>query len=384
MAAQGLEKALGQAIVDAIDYLLETFPEEQFPVHAFHGGGGISSNMNINEVIANVANRDAFGQPLGLYTPVHPNDHVNLNNSTSDVQSTACHLAVISKWRGLEEALTHLARTFDEQGRKWQHVQKISRTCLQDAVEISFEECFSGYSSLIKRNTRRIKADVEALYSINLGGNIIGRRGDCSDQVFDRLVDALNGVTGTDRLRQSDNLIDCSQNHDDLIAVASRLDLLARGLIKIAKDFRLMSSGPQTGLGEITLPAVQPGSSAMPGKINPTIAEFLIHSSMQALGRCFTVQITQDHGELDYTPWQAMVINNTLDAIACLENGVRTFTDHCLAGITVNTERNQQNINTLIPSVMRLKKAKGYSFASRVFKETGGDLDKIRHYLEEE
>lgn len=383
MTTPELETSLGQAIVNAIDYLIEAFPEDQFPVHAFHGGGGISSNMNINEVIANVANRDAFGQPLGSYTPIHPNDHVNLNNSTSDVQSTACHLAVIAKWHGLEEALMHLAHTFDEQGRKWQQVQKISRTCLQDAVEISFEECFSGYSSLIKRNICRIKTDVEALNVINLGGNIIGRRGDCSDEVFDRIVEELNMVMGTNRLRQSDNLIDCSQNHDDLISVASRLDLLSRGLIKIAKDFRLMASGPQAGLGEITLPAVQPGSSAMPGKVNPTIPEFLIHCCMQASGRCFTAQMTQEHGELDYTPWQAMVVNNTLDAITCLENGVRVFTEHCLSGIEINIERNQQNIHTLIPTLVRLKKARGYSVASRVFKETGGDLNKIRRYLEE-
>jgi len=384
MEASQLERPLACAIVDAVDYLIDNYPEDQFPVHAFHGGGGISSNMNVNEVIANLANRNGFGQALGSYAPVHPNDHVNLNNSTSDVLSTACHIAVIAKWQGLESALGQLADIMDDQGQRWSQVQKISRTCLQDAVEIGFKEYFSGYSTLVRRNIHRIKMDVDALHQVNLGGNIIGRRGDCSDEVSGRLIEELNKVIGTNLYRQSDNLIDCSQNHDDLIGVANRLDLLSRGLIKIAKDFRLMASGPQTGLGEITLPAVQPGSSAMPGKVNPTIPEFLIHCCMQASGRCFTAQMTQDHGELDYTPWQTMVINNILDAIACLENGVRVFTQQCLAGVEVNVERNWQNTHTLIPTVVRLKQAKGYSFASRVFKETGGDLDKIRRYLDEE
>ncbi len=381
MAAGELEQPLGHAIVEAIDTLIDTYPEDQFPVHAFHGGGGISSNMNLNEVIANLANRDTFDQPLGSYTPIHPNDHVNLNNSTSDVLSTAGHIAVIIKWMGLKEELEQLAQGFEGQGRRWKEIQKLARTCLQDAVEIGFDDFFSGYQSLIKRNLQRIDADIAALYQVNLGGNIIGRRGDCSEPVFERLISQLNEVVGTDQFERADNLFDASQNNDPLVAVASRLDLLSRGLIKVAKDFRLMASGPQSGLGEITLPAVQPGSSAMPGKVNPTIPEFLIQCCMQASGRCFSAQMTLDHGELDYTPWQSLVVSNLLDALTCLENGVRTFTRHCLNGVEVNTERNMRNINTLIPTVIRLKQARGYAFAAQVFKETGGDLERIRRYL---
>lgn len=379
-----IEPEQGRAIIGAVDRLLGDLPLEQFPVHAFHGGGGISSNMNVNEVIANLANQEFFGKPLGCYVPIHPNDHVNLNNSTSDALNTACHLAVIDKWQGLERSLVALVKTFNDQGQRWRSVLKIARTCLQDAVEISFADLFGGYAALLERSRRRLDKDVDELYSVNLGGNIIGRRGDCSDAFFDTVIEGLNRMKGEDRFRHSDNLFEASQNHDDLIRVSAGLDQLARALLRIGKDFRLMASGPDTGLGELQLPAVQPGSSAMPGKVNPTIPEYLIQCCMQAAGRCHAVQMTQDHGELDYTPWQSVVICNLLDAMSVLGSGIDAFCQHCLAGVEPDIERNRRNINTLIPTLIRLKKARGYSFASRIYKESGGDLDVIRSYLDEQ
>lgn len=376
-----LPQDLGQAILDAIDYLVENYPEDQFPVHAFHGGGGISTNMNINEVIANLANRIGFDKPLGSYDPIHPNDHVNLNNSTNDVLATACHLAIISKWDGLREALEQMSAQLCAQGERWKGVEKISRTCLQDAVEITYADFFSGYDSLVRRNARRLNAAISDLYQVNLGSNIIGRRGDCSDVFFENAIESMNLVFATDRIQRCDNLFDSTQNHDDMTHIASQLELLARGMIKIAKDLRLMSSGPQTGFGEIMLPAVQPGSSAMPGKVNPTIPEFLVQCAMQAVGRCHSVQMTQDHGELELNVWESIVINNVLDAMACLESGIRVFTTNCLEGLKPNLERNEANVNTIIPTVIRLKKLKGYSYASKVFKESGGDLDVIHQHL---
>lgn len=381
MATAEIDFELGQAIVDAIDFLLTDIPENEFPVHSFHGGGGISSNMNVNEVIANLANKMSFKQPLGCYEPIHPNDHVNLNNSTSDVLSTACHLAIIAKWKGFSEVLTQLSKTFVEQGQKWQHVYKISRTCLQDAVEITFEDFFSGYVSLINRNNQRISTDINALYKVNLGGNIIGRKNDCSALFLAQCMNMLNDVMKTECFAHSENFFDNSQNHDDMIAVATRLELLSRGLIKIAKDFRLMNSGPEAGFGEIALPAVQPGSSAMPGKVNPTIPEFLIQSCFQAIGRCNAIQMTQDHGELDYNAWQSIVIINLLDTMNCLENGISVFITHCLAHIEPNIERNKSNINTLIPTLIQLKNLTSYSFASQVYKASAGDLKLIREQI---
>lgn len=377
-----IDAEMGQAVVATVDYLLEKMPVEQFQVHSFHGGGGVSSNMNLNEVIANVANHDTFNQPLGSYYPIHPNDHVNLNNSTSDVLNTACHLAVIDKRKELTGTLQGLIDTFEVQADKWKEVLKLSRTCLQDAVDISFSDMFGGYRAQLKRQKQRLDNSIDELYKINLGGNIIGRKGDCSDAFFDKIIGNINEMEASDRFMHTDNFFDASQSYDDLAKVAADLDQLARALLRIAKDFRLMASGPETGFGEIILPAVQPGSSAMPGKINPTIPEYLVQCAMQACGHCYAVQMTQDHGELDYSPWQSIIISNLLDAMSVLTSGMQAFDQHCLSGMAPDIKRNNANVNTLIPTLMRLKKTHGYSFTARVYKETGGDLEKIRTYLE--
>lgn len=376
-----LPLGIGEAIVKAIKVLQQDLPAQQFPVHAFHGGGGISSNMNINEVVANLANQQSFNEPLGSYTTVHPNHHVNLNHSTNDALTTACHLAIIEKWPALQSSLNTMAVEFERKGRKWAHVFKISRTCLQDAVEITFNDCFSAYAALIRRNTQRLQSRVDEMYQVNLGGNIVGRQGDCSAAFFDHCIVTLNSVLNTDKFTRSDNLFDCSQNHDDMLAIISEIDTLARGLIKIAKDFRLLSSGPDCGFAEIHLPAVQPGSSAMPGKTNPTIPEFLVQSAMQTCGKCHSAQMTQDHGELDFNPWQSIVINNLLDAMTCLDNAVQVFTVNALSGVTPNLARNTDNTNTLMPLLIKLQRQKGYAYSTKIYSQSNGDLDLIRRHL---
>lgn len=382
-ASGDLEQNLAQAITEAVDALLENLPGEQFPVHSFHGGGGISANMSINEVVANIANRDAFQQPLGTYSPIHPNDHVNLNQSTNDVFASACHMAIIRKWQGLNLALQGLADGFTEQGRKWHSVQKISRTCLQDAVEISFKDFFSGHRDFVLRSARRIDQAVGQLYSLNLGGTLVGRQIDVSPAYFTSILPFLQKVVKEDRYTQSANLFDSSQNIDDMVNTGSQLNLLARGLIKIGKDFRLLSSGPETGLGEIELPATQPGSSAMPGKINPSIPEFLIQCCFQVVGRCAAAEMVLDHGELDLNVWESIVVVNVLDTMDCLTNGVQVFQRKCLNGIKVNEAKNQENINTIIPLLTRIKLLKGYSYATQLFKESKGDVTIIRQRLDD-
>lgn len=379
--AGDLNRELAEAIVQAVDVLLEELPADQFCVHSFHGGGGISANMSVNEVVANLANRAAFNQPLGSYTPIHPNDHVNLNQSTNDVFTSACHLAIIESWHGLDRSLQDLADAFDTQGEKWGHVQKLSRTCLQDAVEISFYDFFSGYRDFVARGARRIDNAVESLHTLNLGGTLVGRQVDVSKAYFQSIFEHLRAVLGEERYTRSPNLFDSSQNLDDMVNVGSQLSLLARGLVKIAKDFRLLASGPQAGFGEIELPAVQPGSSAMPGKINPSIPEFLIQCSFQAIGRCNAAEMALDHGELDLNVWESIVVVNLLDAMSCLQNGIEIFRGKCLNGILVNEKRNRENIDTIIPLLTRVKLLKGYSFATRLYKESNGDPEFIRKRL---
>lgn len=376
--AEQLDKRNSSAISITVDKLIADLPNEEFPVHAFHGGGGISFNMNINEVLANIANSDELNGKLGTYSPLHPNDHINLNQSTNDVVSTGCHLGIIERWKNVETELRKLSDEFTSLGHKHKNIQKISRTCLQDAVEISFEDFFSGYSSVISRSANRISGAVNELFSVSLGGTMVGRPEDSNPRYREEILPALCEVMDDDRYKCSANLYDSSQNLDDMVHVASQIKLLAQGLIKIGKDLRLMASGPQAGFGEIVLPAIQPGSSAFPGKINPSVPEFLIQSCFMAIGRCCAAEIALEHGELDLNVWEATVVINIIDAMATIENSVHLMRTKCVNGITVCIEKNKENINSIIPLMTRLKREKGYSFATRAYKESGGDYNKLK------
>lgn len=369
------------AIMRTVDELVANMPVEEFPVHAFHGGGGISFNMNINEVVANLANKQEFGVDPGTYSPLHPNDHINLNQSTNDVFASGCHLAILERWKPVADELAQLAASFERLGEKYKEVQKISRTCLQDAVEISFRDFFSGYTAVIDRSAARVSGAVEELHTVNMGGTMVGRPEDADPRYLDEIIPALREITGNDGLSRSENLFDSSQNLDDMVHVSAQLKLLAQGLIKVGKDLRLLASGPQTGFGEIKLPANQPGSSAMPGKVNPSVPEFLIQSCFIAIGRCCAAELALEHGELDLNVWEATVVINILDAMAAMKNAVRLMRTECVDGITVSLEKNEQNINSLIPLMTRIKLEKGYSFATRAYKESGGDFKKLQSIL---
>ncbi|MCG8335877.1 MAG: aspartate ammonia-lyase [Proteobacteria bacterium] len=370
------------AITQAISKIEAGDFDDQFPVHSFHGGGGVSFNMNVNEVIANLANHLACNNAYGSYEPVHPNNHVNLNQSTSDVFCTAIHIAVIEKWQSLGPELQKLAQAFFELGERWQTVKKIARTCLQDAVEISFHDYFSGYRDLLVREHRRLDNAVSELYSINLGGTIVGRPEDANEDYREQIVYSFVQTIDNSQYSQRSNLFDSAQNLDDVVHVSSHLNQLARSLVKVCQDLRLISSGPQTGFGEIRLPAVQPGSSAMPGKINPTVPEFLMQCCFQVSGKHAATDMVLDHGELDLNIWGAVVVVNILDSMSCLENGTRVFRTACVEGIDVIEAKNRENIQTIIPLINRLKLEKGYSFATKVFKDCQGDPSKIRQYLD--
>lgn len=378
---------IGRAIVAAVDELLARPRPEAFPVHAFHGGGGISFNMNVNEVLANLANAEGFAAPLGAYAPVHPNDHVNLNHSTSDCLSSACHIAVLTDFAPLAAEIEGLAADLDRLGAEWAPLRKLSRTCLQDAVDIGFQDYLGGVAANLRLNLARSRAAAEALREINLGGNIIGRSIDCDADFFDRVIGVLNAELAAAGLpaglSRTDNLFAASQAHDHPLHFAATLEQMARTLIRFAKDLRLMASGPHGGLGELILPAAQPGSSAIPGKVNPTIPEFMVQSGMMACGRAASIRMTQDHGEMDYNPWEAVVIVNLLEMNALLRAGVATLRRNCVQGLRPDIERNVDNATSLLPSLIRLKRLRGYSHASAVAKEAAGDLEFVRRKVAE-
>jgi len=378
-----LDSRRADAIASGVTRILQDRLFDQFPVHRFHGGGGTSANMNANEVLANLA-EESLGGTRGRYQMVHPNDHVNLHQSTNDVYPTACHIAVVAAWPELDDALGRLTEGFRAKGIEFREQRRIARTCLQDAVDITFDDLFGGYAAFFRRVRDRIGRQVESLHAVNLGGTIVGRRSDVPEQYLQAIIPALCDATGDPHYVHAESLFDAAQNPDDLVAVSAELDLLARGLVKIAKDLRLMGSGPEAGLQEIRLPAVQLGSSMMPGKINPVIPEFAIQLALQATGHHASCQAALDHGELDLNVWESLVVFNILDSMALLANAVATLDEKCVRGLTIDAARNTRHADTIIPLLTRMSQRYSYSTITGLVKQADGDVERLRHLLEDQ
>lgn len=378
-----LEGEVAGAIVQAARELIGQGACRHFPVHRLHGGGGTSANMNANEVLANRA-EELLGGRRGQYRRVHPNDHVNLHQSTNDVYPTACRMAVIASRPSLAKALERLGQVLRDRASRFRDEPRVARTCLQDAVAVTFGDLLGGYDAALARSADRIARDVDELHAVNLGGTIVGRPQDAPEGYRKQILPRLREVSGDPAYRLAPNLFDAAQNPDGMVAVSSGLELLARILIKIAKDLRLLGSGPEAGLGEIRLPAVQPGSSIMPGKVNPVIPEFVIQCCFQVIGNHAACAGALDHGELDLNIWESLLLFNVLDSTGLLANGAHTLAERCLEELTVAPERNRRNAQSIIPLLTELVKARGYSAVSRVCREAEGDVPQIRELLKKE
>ncbi|MFH7819724.1 lyase family protein [Neobacillus thermocopriae] len=372
-----LGKKTAQAIIEACNSLMKGQYHEHFLVDILHGGGGIGTNMNVNEVIANLAN-EWFGMPRGSYTPVHPVEHVNSSQSTSDVCHTALRLAIIKSFLPLYHVLEKLVESINAKARDFQSVTTIARTCLQDGVRVQLGDTFFGFSHVIKRRLVSLEDAVNKLYSINLGGTVIGSGVGAPQAYRDTVLAKLCDVTGM-KLSYRENLFDAAQNMDDLARVSSELRLLASCLLKIAKDLRLLSSGPEAGFAEIRLPAVQAGSSFFPGKVNPVIPETLIQCCFQIIGCDAVVQSTLEHGELNLNVFEGAAGANILDAMTMLEKAIITFTEKCMKGIEANREHCEELANSYIPLVMELKEQVGYTATTKLIKEL--DKEEIKRMI---
>jgi len=371
-----------QAIVSACKKIIKERLYDQFPLHYLHGGGGTSANMNANEVIANIG-EEILGGSRGKYVHIHPNDHVNLNQSTNDVYPTACHLAVLSKWSGIRPRFETLKNSLKLKIKQFKNQKRIARTCLQDSVDITFGDFLGGYASLIERCQRRLNEAVSELSSVNLGGSIVGRPQDVPADYFELITEELNKIVPGVEIRRSDNLFDAAQNLDDLVGVSHQLDICARSLIKIAKDIRLLASGPEAGLQELDIPAVQPGSSIMPGKVNPVIPEFLIQVCFRIIGNHQMCSLAIDHGELDLNVWESPVVFGILESMNLLDAALSAFTHKCLDGLNAPSSINSNKACSLIAKLTELVKVHGYSQISDICKEAGGDFNQIRELLKE-
>lgn len=334
--AGDLPQEIADLISQQCDSLIRGLHHDHFPVDMLHGGGYIAFNSNINEVVANLANM-SVGKSPGVYSPVDPKLHVNCSQSTADACHTASRIAVLRRAKALIDCLNSLSVTARHLERTLRPVQTIARTCLQDAMTVSLGETFSAFASFLDRRKIALTQATELMKQVNLGGTVIGSGDGASPKYRTVAIDRLNDVTGLN-LHARSNLFDAAQNIDDLCGISAQLRLLAEGLIKFAKDLRLMSSGPNCGFGELVLPAVQEGSSFFAGKINPVVPETLIQACMQVLGCDRACSAALEHGELNLNVFEGVATKNILDALRMLTSALQLFSAKCLDGITAQAQ----------------------------------------------
>src|SRR3954464_15189257 len=363
-----LEARLADAIVAAADEVLAHQHDDQFIVDPYQAGAGTSHNMNVNEVLANRAN-ELLGGERGTYTPVHPNDHVNMAQSTNDTIPTNIRLAVLSQLDGLTSAFEKLRDALAFKGKEFDDIVKAGRTHLQDAMPIRLGQEFTAYAGSIDRNIRRIRQAADYLRDLGIGGSAVGT-GVTVEKEYPALMNKyLRQITGLD-LRVGTDRIQLMQSMGDAAAFSASLRVLAVDLSKIASELRLIVMGPRTGIDEITLPAVQPGSSIMPGKINPSIPEMVNQVCFQVIGCDTTVAIASEHGQLELNVMMPVIAHNILLSMLILTNAATTLTDRCVKGIEANesmlgywVERSAALATALMPHI-------GYSKAAELSKQS--------------
>ena len=326
--ANDVPAEIADAIVAACDDILAGLFHDQFITDPIQGGAGTSTNMNANEVIANIA-LEKLGKEKGDYKFCHPNDHVNNAQSTNDVYPTALKLAIYKTGLKLLAKLDELDAALMEKADEFKDILKIGRTQLMDAVPITLGQEFKAYASAVKRGKRIIKAALEEMKTVNMAATAIGTGINTSEYFFHHIVEDLAEVTGID-LVQAEDMVDGTQNIDAFSVVSGALKTMAIALSKMANDIRLMNGGPKAGLGEITIPAKQNGSSIMPGKINPVIPEVLNQCCFGVIGNDMTVTMACEAGQLELNAFEPVVFDRIYDSMNMLMNGVDKFIINCV------------------------------------------------------
>ncbi|MCD6519832.1 MAG: aspartate ammonia-lyase [Anaerolineae bacterium] len=367
MALGLLDERRGRAIVEAATQIMEGRWHEHFVVDPFQAGAGTSHNMNTNEVIANLAN-EALGGHRGEYSPVHPNDHVNMAQSTNDFIPTVMRISATFKVQKLLPAIQKLAEAFARKAREFDSVIKSGRTHLQDAVPIRLGQEFGAYAQAIRLDQERIAVAAERLKRLGIGGTAVGTGLNTHPRYHQAMVAKLSELTGI-TFRSSGNLFESMQSTADFVDLSAALRTLAVTLTRIANDLRLLSSGPTTGLAEITLPAVQPGSSIMPGKVNPVMAEMLNMVCYHVMGNDQTIMLCSQAGQLELNVMMPIMAYNLLQSLEILTNAIHAFTERCVEGIQANIERCRDFAERTMGLATALNPYIGYMAAAKVAQE---------------
>ncbi|UNL87164.1 aspartate ammonia-lyase [Priestia koreensis] len=362
-----LYDGLGKAIVQAAEEIIDGKWHDYFIVDPIQGGAGTSMNMNANEVIANRA-LEILGHSKGDYSKLSPNSHVNMSQSTNDVFPTAIHLSTLSLLEKLLVTMKTMHGVFKEKAKQFDHVIKMGRTHLQDAVPIRLGQEFEAYSRVLERDMKRIANTRDHLYEVNMGATAVGTGLNADPRYIENVVKHLADISGFP-LVGAEHLVDATQNTDAYTEVSAALKVCMMNMSKIANDLRLMASGPRAGLGEISLPARQPGSSIMPGKVNPVMPELINQVAFQVIGNDHTICLASEAGQLELNVMEPVLVFNLLQSISIMNNAFGVFTHHCLAGIEANEQRLKEYVEKSVGIITAVNPHLGYEVVSRIARE---------------
>ena len=382
MSTGRLPAAIGAVIVAAADEVLAGGLADQFVVDPFQAGAGTSHNMNVNEVLANRA-LELLGRQRGDFSTLHPNDHVNMAQSTNDVIPTAIRLASLEMLDPLLEQLEGLERALVVKADEFAHILKSGRTHLQDAVPIRMGQEFGAYAAAIRINREGLESCIPALLELGIGGTAVGTGLNAEPAYITAMIAELTTATGFPLVASRD-LFEAMQNMDPFLALSSGLRRTAVNLGRIANDLRLLASGPRTGLDEIRLPAIQPGSSIMPGKINPSMAEMTNMVCFQVMGCDQAVLLAAQAGQLELNVMMPLISWNLTFSLELLKNCVQKFTESCISGIVANETRCRRYLDDSLGLVTVLAPYIGYNVSAAIAKESVASGRSIREIVMEQ
>ncbi|MEO9870687.1 aspartate ammonia-lyase [Ekhidna sp.] len=362
-----LTDEISNAICFACEEIRQGHCYEHFPVDMMQGGAGTSTNMNVNEVIANIA-LENMGSKRGDYERCHPNNHVNMSQSTNDAYPTAIKIALIFAKNPLIEELKGLIEAFQSKAEEFKNVLKIGRTQLQDAVPMTLGQTFSAYATTLSEEIDRIEKNAELFLEVNMGGTAIGTGINSSLRYREKVIQHLASISGLPIVGATD-LVEATQDTGSFIMFSSAIKRIAIKLSKICNDLRLLSSGPRAGFNEINLPPAQPGSSIMPGKVNPVIPEAVNQIAFKVIGNDLTVNMAAEAGQLELNAFEPVIVFSLFDSIHLLTKGIKMLRQKCIRGITANSEHCLDTFRNSIGLVTALCPTLGYDQCSSLAKE---------------
>ncbi|MCH2650444.1 MAG: class II fumarate hydratase [Candidatus Marinimicrobia bacterium] len=372
-----LEESTKSAIHNAAGEVIEGKLDDHFPLVVWQTGSGTQTNMNFNEVIANRA-IEMLGGELGSKDPVHPNDHVNMSQSTNDTFPTAINIAAVeSIHQQLVPAMQQLRDTLDEKAKAFSTIVKLGRTHLQDATPLSLGQEFSGYVSALDHGLNRVEKALDHCYELAMGGTAVGTGINSVEGFGIAVAKEIAEITGLP-FRTAENKFEALGGQDCIVELSGALKVVAVSLFKIANDIRWLASGPRSGIGEISIPANEPGSSIMPGKVNPTQCEALTMLCTQVIGNDTTITLAGASGNFELNVYRPVIAYNILQSIRLLADGCRSFSKHAVAGIKPNQERIDHNLYNSLMLVTALNPHIGYDKAAEVAKKAFKDKSTLR------